>query len=256
MPIRVPSEWNWPAGGRIALRYGSFESRGESMPDRAARPRAERRGGMAGEQELQPSWRADPAGAEKRIVAAFTRWVEAEHGLDLPDYDALWRWSVDHLDDFWRAVWRYFDVQSDPGPGQVLASWEMPGAEWFPGVKLNYVSQVFRDRDPDAVAVVALTEDGDSREVTWAELEGQVATVAATLRRAGVGLGDTVAGYLPNGVEAILAFLATVSLGAVWSGCGPHYAAAAAANRLAELEPKVLVGAGGYPLGGGAHVPR
>jgi acetoacetyl-CoA synthetase len=211
---------------------------------------------MAGEQAPEPSWRPDPAEAEKTILAAFTRWVEAEHGLDLPDYDALWRWSVDHLEDFWRAVWRYFDVQSDPGPGQVLASWEMPGARWFPGVKLNYVSQVFRDRDPDAVAVVALTEAGDSREVTWAELEDRVAAAAATLRRLGVGLGDTVAGYLPNGAEAIVAFLATVSLGAVWSGCGPDYAAGAAANRLAQLEPKVLVAADGYHFAGRTHDRR
>jgi acetoacetyl-CoA synthetase len=211
---------------------------------------------MAGEQEPEPSWRPDPAEAEKTILAAFTRWVEAEHGLDLPDYDALWRWSVENLDDFWRAVWRYFDMQSDPGPGQVLASRDMPGAQWFPGVRLNYVSHVFRDRDPDAVAVVAVTESGGSQEVTWAELEGQVAAAAATLRRLGVGAGDRVVGYLPNGAEAIVAFMATASLGAIWSTCGPDYAAGAAANRLAQLEPKVLVAADGYHFAGHTHDRR
>ncbi|HWG13262.1 MAG TPA: acetoacetate--CoA ligase [Streptosporangiaceae bacterium] len=211
---------------------------------------------MADEQEPEPSWRPDPAEADKTILAAFTRWVEAEHGLDLPDYNTLWRWSVEHLDDFWLAVWRYFDVRSEPGPAQVLASTEMPGATWFPGVRLNYVSHVFRDRDPDATAVVELTEAGGSAEVTWAELERRVAAVAATLRRLGVGAGDRVVGYLPNGAAAIVAFLATASLGAVWSGCGPDYAAEAAANRLAQLEPRVLVAADGYHFAGRVHDRR
>src|ERR1700753_990559 len=158
-------------------------------------------GAMAGEQAPEPSWRPEPAEAEKTILAAFTRWVEAEHRLDLPDYDALWRWSVENLDDFWRAVWRYFDVQSAPGPGQVLASRDMPGAQWFPGVRLNYVSHVFRDRDPESVAVVALTEAGGSQEVTWAELEGQVAAATATLGRLGGGPGGRGGRYLPNRAE-------------------------------------------------------
>jgi acetoacetyl-CoA synthetase len=211
---------------------------------------------MAGEQEPEPSWRPDRAAADKTILAAFTRWVEAEHGLDLPGYDDLWRWSVANLEDFWLAVWRYFDVRSDPAPAEVLARREMPGAQWFPGVRLNYVSHVFRDRDPDAVAVVALTEAGGSQEVTWAGLEARVAAVAATLGRLGVGLGDRVVGYLPNGAEAVVAFLATASLGAVWSTCGPDYAAGAAANRLAQLEPRVLVAADGYHFAGKAHDRR
>src|ERR1700761_3928619 len=187
---------------------------------------------MPGEQAPEPSGRPDPAEAEKTILAAFTRWVETEHGLDLPDYDALWRWSVDHLEDFWRGLAvlrRPLRPRAGPGAGQLGDA-----------------------RSP----VVALTEAGESREVTWAELEGQVTAAAATLRRLGVGLGDTVAGYLPNGAEAIVAFLATVSLGAVWSGCGPDYAAAAAANRLAQLEPKVLVAADGYHFAGRTHDRR
>jgi acetoacetyl-CoA synthetase len=211
---------------------------------------------MASETEPEPIWRPDPAEADQAIVTAFSRWVAAEHGLDLPDYDALWHWSVEHLDDFWLAVWRYFGVQAEPGPTTVLATTEMPGATWFPGVRLNYVTHVFRDRDPDATAVVELTEAGGSTEVTWAELERQVSAAAATLRRLGVGTGDRVVGYLPNGAAAIVAFLATASLGAVWSCCGPDYAAEAAANRLAQLEPKVLVAADGYHFAGRAHDRR
>jgi acetoacetyl-CoA synthetase len=208
------------------------------------------------EQDPEPTWQPDPAQAEKTILAAFTRWAEREYGLDLPDYDALWHWSVDRQDDFWLAVWRYFDLQSEPGPTTVLASTAMPGATWFPGVRLNYVSHVFRDRDPDRTAVVALTEPGGSTEVTWGELERQVSAAAATFRRLGVGAGDRVVGYVPNGAAAIVAFLASASLGAIWSCCGPDYAAEAAANRLAQLEPTVLVAADGYYFAGRAHDRR
>jgi len=211
---------------------------------------------MNSAQEPEPSWRPDPAEAENTILAAFTRWVAAEHELDLPDYDTLWRWSVEHLDDFWLAVWRYFGLQSEPGPSTVLASTAMPGAAWFPGVRLNYVTHVFRDRDPDRTAVVELTETGASTEVTWGELERQVGAAAATLRRLGVGQGDRVVGYVPNNAAAIVAFLATASLGAIWSCCGPDYAAEAAANRLAQLEPTVLVAADGYHFAGQTHDRR
>jgi acetoacetyl-CoA synthetase len=206
--------------------------------------------------EPAPVWEPDPAGAEQSILAAFTRWAEREHGIDLPDYDAVWRWSVDHLEDFWLAVWRFFGIQSGQAPGQVVTTMTMPGAEWFPGVSLNYVAHVFRDRDPDATAVLEVTEAGARAEVTWAELERQVASVAAALRGMGVGSGMRVVGYLPNAAAAIVAFLATASLGAIWSACGPDYAAGAAASRLAQLEPRVLVCADGYHFAGREHDRR
>ena len=180
---------------------------------------------QAEQAELAPVWEPDPAVADQSILAAFTRWAEREHGIDLPDYDAVWRWSVDHLEDFWLAVWRFFGIQSGQAPGQVVTTMAMPGAEWFPGVSLNYVAHVFRDRDPDATAVLEVTEAGAGTEVSWAELERQVASVAAALRGMGVGSGMRVVGYLPNAAAAIVAFLATASLGAIWSACGPDYAA-------------------------------
>ncbi|MGA2827962.1 MAG: acetoacetate--CoA ligase [Streptosporangiaceae bacterium] len=203
-----------------------------------------------------PVWEPDPAETEKSVLAAFTRWAEREHGIDLPDYDALWQWSVDHLEDFWLAVWRFFGIRSDRPPGQVVTTMDMPGAEWFPGVSLNYVAHVFRDRDPDGTAVLEVTEAGGSTEVSWAELERQVASVAAALDGMGTGPGTRVVGYLPNAAAAIVAFLATASLGAIWSACGPDYAAGAAASRLAQLEPRVLVCADGYHFAGREHDRR
>ncbi|MGY1815516.1 acetoacetate--CoA ligase [Blastococcus sp. SYSU D00820] len=205
---------------------------------------------------VPPIWEPDPAQVERSRITAFMRTVERTHGVDLPDYEALWRWSVDSLEDFWQACWDFFDMRSDPAPGVVLASSDMPGAEWFPGVRLNYVAHVFRDRDPDAVAVVEVVESGASRSLTWAELERQVATAAAALRGLGVVPGDRVVGYVPNCAASVVAFLATAALGAVWSCCGPDYAAEAAAKRLAQLEPRVLICADGYHFGGRTYDRR
>ncbi|GAB2978488.1 acetoacetate--CoA ligase [Nocardioides montaniterrae] len=167
------------------------------------------------------------------------------------EYDDLWRWSVEDLDTFWRAVASFV---GEDLPGPALAEERMPGAVWFPQARVNYAAAVFRDRPDDAVAVVAATEDPDAtRTLTWRELRDQVASLAAAFEQLGVGEGDRVVGYLPNGAEAIVALLATVSLGATWSVCGMDYAASAACARFEQLEPKVLVHASAYVNGGRTH---
>jgi acetoacetyl-CoA synthetase len=202
-----------------------------------------------------PVWTPDPTTAAASRVAQFGRRIAAAYDVDLPDYHALWRWSVEHIAEFWHEIHDLFDLDLG-SPTAVLGTDAMPGAVWFPGATVNYVSQVFSDRPPHQVAVVAVTEDGAYTETSWAELERQTATFAATLRSLGVGLGDRVAGYLPNGTEALVGFLAAASTGAVWSCCGPDYAAPAAATRLAQLEPTVLVAADGYHFGGKTHDRR
>jgi len=126
----------------------------------------------------------------------------------------------------------------------------MPGAEWFPDTTLNYVDQVVRNARPDRPAIVYVSEEGPDREVSWDELLGRTAAFADALRAAGVGLGDRVVGYLPNIPEAVIAFLGTAAVGAVWSACGQDYSAKAALDRLGQLEPKALVTADGYRFGG------
>jgi acetoacetyl-CoA synthetase len=204
----------------------------------------------------EPIWRPAPDEAEQAAVAEFARRVARTHSLELPDYDALWHWSVDHIDDFWRELWQFFDIRASGSREPVLTDRQMPGATWFPEVTLNYVEQVFRDRDPSAVAVVAATEAGVTESLTWAELEARVAAVAATLRGLGVEPGDRVVGYLPNSTAPLIGFLATAGLGAIWSCCGQDYAAGAAANRLAQLGPKVLLAADGYTFAGRVHDRR
>jgi acetoacetyl-CoA synthetase len=202
---------------------------------------------------VEPQWTPTDVDIEQANVTGFTRFVEERHGLDLPDYRALWQWSVDEPGDFWQAVWDAFDVVSHTDPGPALADAAMPGAVWFPGARLNFAEYVFRERPPDEAAIVHLDEEGHRREIGWAELERRTAALAATLRAHGVGEGDRVVGYLPNIPEAIVALLATASIGAVWAGCGQDYAVPAAIDRLGRLEPRALVTATGYRYAGRRH---
>ncbi|MGV0787349.1 acetoacetate--CoA ligase [Mycolicibacterium sp. XJ2] len=198
-----------------------------------------------------PQWtptEADVAGAR---VTDFTQFVQRRTGRNHPDYESLWQWSTDEPDEFWAALWDYFDLGDRPE--KVRASAEMPGAQWFPGVQLNYVDQVIRNARSDRPAILYLPEGGDPVEVSWAELLGRTAAFAQTLRDLGVSAGDRVVGYLPNIPEAVTAFLATASIGAIWSACGQDYSAKAALDRLGQLEPTVLVTTDGYTYGGKFH---
>ncbi|MFF7394727.1 acetoacetate--CoA ligase [Streptomyces scabiei] len=205
---------------------------------------------------IEPVWVPDPRAIDRSRIAAFTKYVEKTHGVSLPEYDDLWAWSVEHLEDFWSAAWTFFDMRSPTAPTTVLLADQMPGATWFPDVLLNYVSHVFRGRDAEGTAIVEVTEPGVSRVITWGDLEDQVAAAAAGLKELGVEAGDCVIAYVPNNAAAVVAFLATASLGAVWSCCGPDYAAEAAAKRLAQLEPKVLIAADGYFFNGRTYDRR
>jgi acetoacetyl-CoA synthetase len=207
-------------------------------------------------------WTPRPERVRACRLHAFTEWL-AERGVPVgDDYAGLHRWSVSDLDGFWGAVREHFDVPFSAPASTVLAQERMPGAVWFPGARLNYVDQVFRERDPDAVAILAAGEDdavgegGGSRRWTWAQLHRQVAGFAATLSRLGVREGDRVVGYVPDVAEAIVAFLASASLGAIWSCTGHDYAPPGAVNRFAQLEPVVLVVADGYRHGGRDHDRR
>ncbi|MDQ0948704.1 acetoacetyl-CoA synthetase [Streptomyces phaeochromogenes] len=202
----------------------------------------------------------DPQAAASSRIVDFARRSARHRGVgtgdDHTDYAALHRWSVTDLEGFWGAVWKYFDIDADSAYERVLAEEAMPGARWFPGATLNYTHHALRGLSPDRPAIVALDETGSARPVGAGQLRAEVASVAATLRDLGVGMGDQVVGYLPNTPHAIVAFLAAASLGAVWSVCGQDYAPKAAADRFAQLEPTVLISADGYLFNGTAHDRR
>jgi acetoacetyl-CoA synthetase len=183
-------------------------------------------------------------------MTEFIRWLERERGLSFSGYPELWQWSVDDLEGFWSAIWEFFEVQADGDPSPVLGSREMPGAQWFPGTRLNYAEHVFAGKDDAATAILHASELRELGELTWGELRRQVAATAAGLRGLGVGRGDRVVAYLPNIPEAIVAFLATASIGAVWSSCSPDFGPASVVDRFAQIEPKVLFAVDGYRYGG------
>lgn len=195
-------------------------------------------------------WEPSAELVERSRLTEFMRWLERERGLSFAGYEELWRWSVDDLDGFWSAIWEFFDVQADGEPAPVLASREMPGARWFPNAKLNYAEHVFAGKDDAAVAILHASELRELGEVSWGELRRQVAACAEGLRRLGVEQGDRVVAYMPNIPEAIVAFLATASIGAVWSSCSPDFGPASVVDRFAQIEPKVLFAVDGYRYGG------
>jgi acetoacetyl-CoA synthetase len=177
--------------------------------------------------------------------AVMTRYMR-ERGFE--SYDEMWRWSVTDLDGFWGSIWDFFGVEG--GYDQVLAAREMPGAQWFPGVTVNYAEHLFRGKDDDATAIVHASELRELGEVTWGELRAQTAAMAARLRALGVERGDRVAAYMPNIPETVAAFLATASIGAIWSSCSPDFGPRSVIDRFAQIQPKVLLAVDGYRYNG------
>ena len=184
-------------------------------------------------------------------IRLYQSWLQNERGLQFETYDALWRWSVTDVEAFWQSIWDYFELLSPTPHSAVLLERRMPGATWFPGAQVNYAQQVFRHADAAARAGLpaiishdeaSLAAGHSAREVSWPELTRQVASVALHLKAHGVVQGDRVAAYLPNIPETMIAFLATVSLGAVWSVCAPDMGTNAVLDRFRQIEPKVLIG--------------
>ncbi|WP_255275700.1 AMP-binding protein [Actinomadura madurae] len=183
-------------------------------------------------------------------LAEFAAEAAERHGVVLDDYWRLHEWSITEPERFWAEVWQQFGVVASAPYRTVLDRRTMPGAKWFQGARLNYVDQVMRFADRPGAAVVSIAEDGSRGELSWPQLRAAVAGFASALRSMGVEQGDRVVGYLPNAQESVIAFLATASLGATWAGCAPDYGVSAAADRLQQLEPTVLVAATAYRFDG------
>jgi len=190
-------------------------------------------------------------------ITLYRRWLKERHDLQFESYEALRRWSVTELDTFWRTIWDYFDLQSATPFDAVLAERKMPGAVWCPGATVNYAQQVFRHVAPAHAAglpaIVSAGEDGVLAELSWPELRRQVAALAVHLQAQGIRPGDRIAAYLPNIPEAIVAFLASASLGAIWSICAPDMAAPAVIDRFRQIEPKVLIACDAVVYAGKRH---
>lgn len=195
-------------------------------------------------------WTPPQALQDSSNIRAYMQWLASTRGLRFSTYDELWRWSVAELEAFWESLWEYFQIRSATTYSRVLSSHAMPGARWFEGATLNYVEHVFRRATPEHPAALFQSERQSLTPISWAELERQVAGVAAALRGLGVGPGDRVVGYVPNIPQALVAFLAAASLGAVWSSCSPDFGSPSVIDRFKQIEPKVLVAVDGYQYGG------
>jgi acetoacetyl-CoA synthetase len=201
----------------------------------------------------QPLWRPSPEQIRQANMTAFMRQAEREYGVSLPDYPALYRWSIDAPEPFWRALWSFAEIVASWQGEAVLENGDqMPGAHWFPQARLNYAENLLRHRG-ETPGIIFRGEDRVRRVITQKQLYNQVSQLVQALRATGVESGDRVAGFMPNMPETIIAMLATASIGAVWSSCSPDFGAQGVLDRFGQIEPKVLFTADGYFYQGKAH---
>ena len=175
--------------------------------------------------------------------------AETQSGRSFPNYTALHRWSIEHSADFWSLCAQFTGIRFSTNPVRTKGPDKMPGTRWFEGACLNFAEHLLQ-RSDHQIALAYRHESGEQRDITYAELHHHVAQAVSGLRRLGVKRGDRVAGYLVNGPEAIISFLACAASGAVWTACSPDFGPEAAVDRLQQLEPTVLIASDRYIYGG------
>jgi acetoacetyl-CoA synthetase len=195
-------------------------------------------------------WTPGPDRIDRANVTAFMAWLARERGQEFGDYHALWAWSVTDLDGFWQAIWDYCGIEASVPPTAVLGRRSMPGAEWFPGARLNYAQHVLRNERPGQDALYYQSETVPLTHLSWPELANGVRVLATRLRALGVSPGDRVASCLPNIPHTVIAMLATTSIGAIWTSCSPDFGWRGISDRFGQLAPKVLFCTDGYRYGG------
>ena len=196
-----------------------------------------------------PLWTPDEGRIERTRLFRFAEMLTAATGRDFAHYGDLQTWSVTHIAEFWSAVWEFCGVVGTPGDAAATDLDRMPGARFFPGARLNFAENLLRRRD-DTPAVVAVTEDGRHRELTFAELHEEVGRAAGALRASGVQAGDRVGAIVANVPEAIVGVLGAAAIGAVWSSCSPDFGVQGILDRFGQIEPTVLISVDGYWYGG------
>lgn len=200
-----------------------------------------------------PLWSPSGSFQENSNLNRYLRWLKDTRGLKFPGYDELWRWSVDHPDEFWLGLTEYFDVQYDGEASPVTNGDDMPGVKWFENMRLNYAEHIFRNATEDHPVIIYRSEAGTSHEKSWEDLTLEVSAAQQYLRSIGILPGDRVAAFLPCIPEATVAFLAVNATGAVWSSCSPDFGSGSVVDRFAQIEPRVLIAVDGYRYGGKFH---
>jgi acetoacetyl-CoA synthetase len=203
-------------------------------------------------QDKTPLWSPSIAFMEQSNMMHYMEWLKREKQLSFNNYDELWKWSVKHIADFWESLWEYFEIKSNtpfssvfekPGMGMI-------GTKWFSGATVNYAEHIFRNKTANAPAIIFQSETTPLQHISWAELEERVSSLASWLKSKGIVRGDRVASLMPNIPETVIAFLATNSIGAVWSSCSPDFGNASITDRFFQISPKVLFVTDGYTYNG------
>ncbi len=198
----------------------------------------------------EPLWKPLEESKRQANVTRYMQWLEHEKGLSFQTREELWDWSVNSLEDFWASIWEFFHVKASKPYSVVLVERKMPGASWFPGAQLNFAEHIFRNVTPERPALLFRSERHHLVEVSWSELYQKVGALASALRRMGVQRGDRVVAYLPNTPETVIAFLASASIGAIWSSCSPDFGTSSVIDRFKQIEPKILLAVDGYQYSG------
>ncbi|WP_375055231.1 acetoacetate--CoA ligase [Zobellella sp. DQSA1] len=198
-------------------------------------------------------WTPTPALREHSQLARYLAWLEARGLGTFADYQALHRWSITELEPFWQSVWDFCGLRCVVPAERVLGRREMPGAEWFSGMRLNFAANLLRHGEGEGAsreAVVCHRETGPEARYSYGQLRRDVGALEAFFRSRGIGCGDRVAGVVTNGYEALVAMLAATSMGAVWSSASPDFGAGAILDRFGQIAPSALVLVNGYGYGG------
>ncbi len=197
----------------------------------------------------KPLWSPPERRVQDSILSHFRRQLESKFGQDFTSYQDLHQWSVANSQDFWPAVWDFCDVSGQAGDRVVINKDQMEKSAWFPAARLNFAENLLRTRG-DGPAIIARTGQLPRIEISWNELHGQVSRVAQHLRKLGVRRGDRVAAITSNCPEAVVAMLATTSLGAIWTSVSPDFGESGILERFAQTQPSILLSIDGYRYGG------
>ena len=193
-----------------------------------------------------PVWTPSQKQIDRSQMTKFIKYVNLSHHLSLKNYDDLYSWSIQDIPSFWETVWKFCDVKySTPYSEIVDDTSKMPGAKWFTGSQLNYAENLLRFKDSKP-AIIFKGENQNPSILTYHDLNEEVKKVAYALRNMGIVKGDRVAGFIPNMPEAVIAMLASASIGAIWSSSSPDFGIKGVLDRFAQIEPKVLFAADGY----------
>lgn len=191
-------------------------------------------------------------------ITAFLSWLHSERGIDLADYDALWRWSVEEREDFWAALWDFFGIEASQPYRAICEGTSMEEERWFPGARLNFAHHMLRieAERPDDILLNCYSETSPPVAWSWSDVGRSVRSLATALRDLGVQPGDRIAAYMPNIPQTTIAMLAATAVGAVWTCCSPEYGVPAIIDRFGDIAPKILIATDGYVFGGRTHDRR